>query len=345
MKFGLIGYGAWGRHHAEAIKKAPGAELAAIATSRAETAAEARAAHPNVAVYEGYRALLADPAIESVDVVVPNYLHAEIGVAALEAGKNVLLEKPMATTRAECDRLIAARDASGKVLSIAHDYRTSKQYVHIKELLDAGELGPPLYVNVNLFRNRFRDGSGGWRFSPERVGSWILEEPVHFVDLALWYMEPHGEPASVYAVSNGADRPDGLHDNLAFILRWPGGAFACISQSLGGFEHHAQVQVVGRDGAARTHWSGKLDRDRAPVVGFDVRKKDLVFERGVRECELVPLSSDSEGFKLQSQINRIVVAFAEGRAPTPGEEARKRVVVCEAAQRSIREGAEIAIDL
>ena len=98
MRFGLIGYGAWGRHHAAAIAKTPGVSLAAIACASEATAAAARADHPGVPVHLDYRALLKDSAIDAVDVVVPNHLHAEIGCAALTAGKDVLLEKPMATT-------------------------------------------------------------------------------------------------------------------------------------------------------------------------------------------------------------------------------------------------------
>lgn len=345
MKFGLIGFGAWGQHHARAITQAPDGALLAIATSSEETAKKAREAYPDAAVYCDYKDLLANDEIETVDVVVPNYLHCEIGVAALDAGKHVLLEKPMATTGPECDRLIEARDRNKRLLSIAHDYRTSRQYVHIKELADAGDLGDLSYININLFRNPFRLGSGGWRFSEERVGSWILEEPVHFVDLILWYMEPRGDPISVIAVSNSIDPSRSLNENFSCIFKFPDGAFAVISQTLAGFQHHTQIQVVGTEGAARTVWSGTLDRDPHPKATLDVKTRHLEFERGVTECEPVELSADSEGFKLQSQINRVIEGFSNGKEPTPGEEARKRVIACEAAEQSLKEGREIAISL
>ena len=87
MRFGLIGYGAWGRFHADAIGKAPGAELAAIACASEATAAAARERHPRAKVHLDWRALLADRSIDAVDIVVPNHLHAEIAIAALEAGQ------------------------------------------------------------------------------------------------------------------------------------------------------------------------------------------------------------------------------------------------------------------
>src|SRR5262245_2105044 len=123
MRFGLIGYGLWGRYHAQAIAAAPGATLAAIACASEETAALAARDFPGIAVDLDYRRLLVRSDVEAVAVVVPNHLHAEVGVAALEAGKDVLLEKPMATTLDGCDRLLRAARASGRVLSIGHELR------------------------------------------------------------------------------------------------------------------------------------------------------------------------------------------------------------------------------
>jgi len=342
MRFGLIGYGAWGRHHAEAIKRAPGASLAAIACASEDTATRARAEHPGVDVYTDYRSLLDDPAIDAVDIVVPIYLHAQIGIAALDAGKHVLLDKPMARTIDECDALIAAQRRSGKVLSVGHDYRASRQYVLIRELLDANELGELQYVSVNLFRNRFRQGSDDWRFTPEKVGSWVLEEPVHFFDLALWYFESAGLPQSVFAVGNSRLEKRGLYDDFTAITRFKSG-YASITVTLGGFQHHTQVQVVGTQGAVRTHWSGVMDRAQNPMIGFELRRRGMAFERGVRECETIELRADNEANKLQNQLNRIVGAFERGVAPTPGEEARSRVVMCVEAERSIVEGREIRL--
>ena len=342
MRFGLIGYGAWGRHHADAIKRAPGATLAAIACASADTAARARAAHPDVDVYTDYRRLLDDRGIEAVDVVVPIYRHAEIGIAALDAGKHVLLDKPMARTVDECDALIAAQRRSGKVLSIAHDYRASRQYVLIRELLAAGELGELQYVSVNLFRNRFRQGSDDWRFTPDKVGSWILEEPVHFFDLAMWYFEDAGLPTRVFAAGNSRLAKPGLYDDFTAIARFPTG-YASITATLGGFQHHTQVQIVGTEGAVRTYWSGAMDRAESPTIGFELRRRGMPFERGVNECETVDVRADNEANKLQNQLNRIVTAFGQGVAPTPGREARSRVALCIAAERSIVEGREIAL--
>jgi len=89
MRFGLGGYGLWGRLHAQALGKAPDAELVAVACASPETAAIVERDLPGVSVYRDYRALLARLDVDAVDIVVPNHLHAEVGVAALEADKGI----------------------------------------------------------------------------------------------------------------------------------------------------------------------------------------------------------------------------------------------------------------
>ncbi len=231
LRFGLIGYGLWGRHHAAAIAAAPGAALAGIACASAATAAAARRDFPSTPVTVDYRELLARPDLDAVAVVVPNHLHAEVGVAALEAGKDVLLEKPMATSLADCDRLLAAAWTSGRVLTIGHELRHSAQYGRVKAMIDAGEIGTPTYAAFSLFRFPFRPGSYGWRYDAARVGSWILEEPVHFFDFMMWYFDRVGDPLSIRAVGDAGARGAGLSDHFTALLRFPGPAHAVITQT------------------------------------------------------------------------------------------------------------------
>ena len=96
VRYGLVGYGLFGTHHAAAIDAAPSAELAAIAVKSEASRAAAREAHPGVEIYGDYRELLDRDDIDIIDITVPNVLHHEVAAAALDAGKHVLLEKPMA---------------------------------------------------------------------------------------------------------------------------------------------------------------------------------------------------------------------------------------------------------
>ncbi len=338
MRFGLVGYGAWGRHHAAAIEKVPGARVAAIAC---RTEASATAAHedfPRATVYLDYRRLLERADIDAVDVVVPNHLHAEIGVAALERGKDVLLEKPMAPTLAECDRLIAAAGRSGRVLSIGHELRLSKQWGRVKALLDAGAIGEPRYALVSLFRFPYRPGSGGWRYEAERVGSWVLEELVHHFDLLMWYFEPYGEPVSVLSLGNARDGSDPrMSESFSTVLRFREPLYAVVTKTVAGFEYHLALEMAGTDGAIRAWWSGSMDRTRHPT--FDLKVK----RRGQQEPETVAIESSGELFELEEELRQTVIAFTERRPLVSGEEARKRVLVCLEAERSLREGREIAL--
>ena len=174
MRFGLIGYGAWGRHHAAAIAQGEGTKLVAIACKSEESRRQAQADHPGVPVTLDYRQLIGLEEVEVVDIVLPTFLHADAGIAALEAGKHVLLEKPMAGTAEECDALMEAARASGAILTIGHEFRVSKQWGKIKDLVKGGEIGAPQYAMVSLFRHPYRSGADGWRYDRSRVGSWIL---------------------------------------------------------------------------------------------------------------------------------------------------------------------------
>src|SRR5215467_8833037 len=321
MRFGLIGYGLWGRHHATSIAKAPGSELAAIACASEATAATARQTFPNVPVLIGYEHLLARPDIDAVVISVPNHLHAEIGTAALAADKDVLLEKPMATTLEDCDRLISAARASGRV----------------KELIDTGEIGTPRYLSFSLFRFPFRPGSGGWRYDAARVGSWLLEEPVHFFDFTMWYFASLGDPWSVQAAGAPRSGEAGMSSELTVILRFAGSAHAVITETLAGFEYHQLLHVVGAEGSIRSWWSGALDRTRE--ARFDLR----LTRRDNREPETIPVAASGELVELEEQARRIVPAFQRREPLVSGEESKKRVAVCLAAERSLRENREIPL--
>src|SRR5687767_6794582 len=124
IRFGLIGYGAWGKHHAAAIRDAGGCELRAVCARTPESRAAA-AAETGAAVYGNFRELLARDDLDVVDIVAPNFLHEEIATAALAGGRHVLLEKPMATTIEACDAIIAAAQSAGRLLLVGHEMRFS----------------------------------------------------------------------------------------------------------------------------------------------------------------------------------------------------------------------------
>jgi myo-inositol 2-dehydrogenase/D-chiro-inositol 1-dehydrogenase len=339
LRFGLVGYGLWGRHHARAITRAPGAALAAIACRTAETAEAARRDFPGVPVHRDYRALLEQGNLDVVDVVVPNDLHAEIGVAALEHGKDLLLEKPLAPTLAACDRLIEAARRTGRVLSVGHELRLSSQWGGIKALIDAGDVGDLQRAVMTLFRFPYRPGAGGWRHDGRRIGSWIMEELVHHFDLLLWYFAGSGDPVSIVATGSGRRGDAAMVEHFACLLRFAGGRHGVVTFTLGAFEYHLVVEVAGTGGAARGWWSGTLDRTRQAAYELKVQR------RGAAAPEILPLAPSGELAELEEQLRLAVAAFRERRPLVPAGEARKAVAVCLAAEASLREGREVGLDL
>jgi len=152
IKWGLIGCGDIARKRvAPALRDAPMCELIAVSRARAELAESFARDFGARRWHSDWRELVADEEIDAVYVATPVHLHSEQTIAAAEAGKHVLCEKPMAMDVAECDRMIAACRSNGVKLGIAY-YRHFYPVVHrVKELIDSGELGVPIIAQVNAF--------------------------------------------------------------------------------------------------------------------------------------------------------------------------------------------------
>jgi myo-inositol 2-dehydrogenase / D-chiro-inositol 1-dehydrogenase len=330
VRFGLIGYGAWGSHHARAIASVPAAELVAVAAHSESSCERARADHPAARVYADYRQLLQAEQIDIADVVLPSDLHYPVARDVLRSGRHLLLEKPMALTLEQCDDLIALAREHKRTLAVGHELRVSSLWARVKELIDAGAIGEPLYALVELWRRPYRLGSGGWRYDPARVGDWILEEPIHFFDLARWYFAGSGEPVSVYAVANGK-RPDqpGLHDNFSAVLMFPRGRCAVVSQTLAGWEHHQVAKLTGTDGAIVATWSGATDRTFEPTFRLTVM-------RGDQMEEVVIAKPPGEVYELVEEIAGFARAVREGTpVACSGEDGRWAVAMCLKARESL----------
>jgi myo-inositol 2-dehydrogenase/D-chiro-inositol 1-dehydrogenase len=188
---------------------------------------------------------------------------------------------------------------------------------------------------IELWRRPYRLGADGWRYDIGRVGNWILEEPIHFFDLARWYFQ--ADPISVFAHANGK-RPDQseLHDHFSAIVDFSEGRYAVIAQCLGGWEHHQTVKVSGRDGALWASWSGANDRTLHPTFALRMQRGDGLVD--------VPIERPAgEVFELETQFARFVAAIETGAAPAAsGEDGRWAVAMCLKAAESARSGMPLA---
>ncbi|QDS95570.1 1,5-anhydro-D-fructose reductase [Roseimaritima multifibrata] len=338
-KFGLIGFGAWGKCHAEAIRNTADVDLVAIAANSEASCQAARDAFPEASVVADYRELLKRDDIDVVDVVLPSHLHHRVAADVLNAGKHLLLEKPMCLNLAECDDLLQLAAKHKRLLAVGHELRLSSLWSRVKQLIDEGFIGTPQYVLVELSRNPYRQGSDGWRYDIDRVGNWILEEPIHFFDFARWYLQSVGDPQTVFASANSRqpNHPE-LQDNFSAIVKFDGGAQAVVTQTLSMFEHHQTVKVAGTKGSLWAGWSGAMDRTRHPH--FFLKASD---GQSVKEIPIEKMTG--EVFELEDQIAMLAAAVRDGKPlTTTGVDGRWSVAMCLAAAESVQSGLPVVID-
>lgn len=326
IRIGLIGYGQWGPNLARNIAQSRGASLDMVCDREAPRLAEAERTHPGLAVTTSWRELAADPAIDAVAIATPVESHAELALAALRAGKHVLVEKPLARTSTEAIRLIEAAEARGLVLMVDHTFVFSPAVRMIRELVATGVLGEPWYydsvrVNLGLIRH---DVNVLWDLAAHDLA--ILDE--------LGQVEPCALQATGVAPEPGAP------ERLGYLtLRYASGFLAHIHASW-----LAPLKV------RRTLLGGS----RRIIVYDDLEpvEKVKVFDRGI---ESVPESSEPryrigdvwspelESLEpLHAVLEHFVGCIAGGQRPRTDGAAGLRVVrLLEAASRSLAAGGAV----
>ncbi len=207
-----------GSTHLQAWNKVPGFELAAVSSQdEKKLAGDLSSISGNLdrdgkqldfgdaARYRDAAELIADPRVEAVDLCTPSYLHADQTVQALEAGKHVLVEKPMALSGAECERMLAAARASGKVLMVAQVLRFWPDYARARELARSGEIGP---VKSAFFRRKCgAPGWNKWLDDKSRSGGGMFDLLIHDFDFCRYLLgKPHAvEATGVEMLAKGVD--------------------------------------------------------------------------------------------------------------------------------------------
>ncbi len=330
VRFALAGFGAWGKFHAQSIANCPDAKLVAIAAPTSASQSDAAKLYPHARIFANAIEMIQNVDCDIVDIVTPSHSHREIALAAITAGRAVLLEKPMATSLEDCQAIAAAACAAGTRLAVGHELRLSSQWGEIKKRIDAGVIGKPQYVLVELSRKPYRLGADGWRYDRSRVGSWVLEEPIHFFDLARWYLAACGDPIELFAYANSRDpsRPE-LFDNFSAMFRYENGAYAVVSQTLAAFEHHQTVKVSGTRGAIWAGWSGALDRTLEPSYFMKVFDGEKLEEVKLKQ-------HSGEVFELREEISQCVKMVRDGAPPIAnGNDGVWSAALCLLAEKSI----------
>jgi predicted dehydrogenase len=241
----VIGCGLIGRKRVQAMLRIPGVAVRAVCDLDAARAHDLARLAPGARAVTDYQHLMSDPAIAAVVVATPNSALAPAAIAAIRAGKHVLLEKPGALHAAEM-RLIEAAAASGVRVRLGYNHRFHPAIRKARELVDSGALGPLMFL-------RGRYGHGGrkgydreWRADPSLSGGGeLIDQGVHLIDLAGWFLgdfptvEGH---ASTYFWDMKVD------DNAFLSLRTARGQTAWLHVSCTEWKNLFSLEIYGRDG-------------------------------------------------------------------------------------------------
>lgn len=217
---GIIGLGEIGQFHLGGYERSPSARVVAV-TDLDEDLVARTASRTGARGHPDYQALVADPRVQVVSVCLPHSLHREVAVAAIEAGKHVLVEKPLALTVEECDEIIDASRRHGVTVGVSHNQLFYPPHQRAREMITAGELGDPLLLRMRLGIGGKFDG---WRADPKATGGGLLfDAGVHRFYVA---QDLFGEIDAVRAVTD-VDPREG--ENLAVVtLRFASGALGVI---------------------------------------------------------------------------------------------------------------------
>jgi predicted dehydrogenase len=335
VKVGLIGYGYWGPNLARNLAETSGLELAAIADARPDRLKLAARRHPGIRTSADAATLLAHDDLEAIVIATPLASHHSLAKAAIERGKHVLVEKPLAASRAEAEELAERAEARGVRLMVDHTFVYTGAVQKIRALVDAGELGELLYldsvrVNLGLFQ---QDSNVIWDLAAHDLA--VMD---HLID---------ERPLAVSA--NGSAVAGYKHENIAYITVHYASGF------LGHFHVNWLAPVKIRHMLLGGRQRMLVYDDMEPSEKVRVYDKGVDFDVQDEETRRQILVSYRTGDMYAPKLDRrealarVAAEFAasigDRRAPLTGAPSGIRVVtMLQAAERSLRDdGRRIAL--
>ncbi len=295
VRWGLLSTANINRRVIPAIRASERGELVAVASRDGARAKEYAAQWDIPQTFDSYEALLDSDAVDALYISLPNHLHAEWTVAALQAGKHVLCEKPFALSLEEVDRMIAAAHDTGQVLAEAFMYRHHPQTKLVGEWVQSGRLG-----EVTLVRGTFNftvSNRANIRLNPEMGGGSLWDVGIYPVSFAQFVMG--GAPE--WVVGDQWVGEMGVDESFAGQMHYANGATAQISSALRA-PWYAAAEVIGTE--------GRLLLNR-PFTAMDHERR-LLFLAPDREPEEIPVP-DKELYL--GEIEDMHAAILDGSAP------------------------------
>jgi UDP-N-acetyl-2-amino-2-deoxyglucuronate dehydrogenase len=252
IRFGIVGCGAIGPTHAGALAQMPDVELVAVADlipHRAKAVAEKFGVSK---IFADQQELFNDPTVDVVILCTPSGIHGHGAVAAMTAGKHVVVEKPMEISVAACDRMIAAQRSTGKLLTVISQHRFDAASMRVKDIIQSGKLGKIILAtaDVKWWRTQKYYDEGDWRgtFALDGGGA-VMNQGIHTVDLLQWLA---GEVESVFArTRTAAHERIEVEDVAVSTWTFKNGAIGSYVASTSVFDGlPVRIDLVGTEGTA-----------------------------------------------------------------------------------------------
>ncbi len=248
VHFAVAGCGVISRFHLHAIRTIEDAALAGVYDPVAANAEQA-AAEYGARAYPTYEALLEDDAVDAVCICTPSHLHAPLALAAVRAGKHVLVEKPVALRMEDCDALAAAAARAGVRVGVVSQLRFAPAIARVKRAIEVGLLGRLTRCDLCMkyYRPQSYYDSGSWRGTLAMDGGGaLMNQGIHGVDLVRYLMGP---AESIYALSGTLVRDIEVEDTLTAAVTWRCGAQGVIEASVGDYPGFPRrIEINGEAG-------------------------------------------------------------------------------------------------
>jgi predicted dehydrogenase len=286
VRIAIAGAGGISSRHIQGLQSIETAEITAVIDVVPERAQQVAAAC-GATVYSSIEASL--PVVDAVYILTPPSFHCELALQAIEGGKHVMIEKPLAISLEDAEAIVAAADKAKVKLMTAFNMRFRQGYSLLKKTIDSGELGSA----ISLWSQRLGIGVGAdknWRTTPELLCGMSIESLSHDIDLIRWL---GGEIVAVQAqtLESRADLP-GFDDNAAVIFSLASGASATLHASWSSQLSRNSRGFVGRDGTAMVAGSGLWESDT-----FHIKTKNMEHER----IEVINDKLDTKSYLAESQ--------------------------------------------
>ena len=350
LRVGIVGLGI-GRHHLRAYQQIPGIEIVAVADTDPRRLEEFGAANNIPNLYEDYKPLVARDDLDIVNVCTPNFLHAPVAIAALESGKHVLCEKPLASTLADAEAMVATAVHTGRALDVTFNHRQRADVQALKTYIDQGGLGKIYHAKAWWLRRNGIPGLGSWFTKKAMAGGGpLIDLGVHMLDMALYLMdEPEALAVSgaVYAELGPRGRGGSgmqkqlvgagyeVEDLASAFIRLEGNAALLLETSWATYRANNDefgVTLYGTEGGAEIR-----------VVNY-VQGDTLMFYTDVAgiPSDIQPHLGKGEGHL--ASVRRFVDVLRSGDwSSLDGREGLARTRIIDACYRSAAEGREIIL--